>query len=406
MFRFKYLVILIFSFVILRSRCQVTFNSLNEKLVFTLIKLKPNENVVASELLVRFSLCKLAAVATGDTKEDLMTLLGYKDERSLKPCYTRLRESLKTMTESDLTLINRIFVDYSKEIDPNFINNSTEKFGVQVEQVGFTYPVAALAHINKMISAITYKRIADILDADDIDRKTKMIIVNGAHYKGTWEFPFDYRLTKVKEFRHIDGKVSKVPMMTKMDSFMFVAAGDCKAINLKFGSWRASITIVIPNSAREFPKLIDKISEERPYVYSLVKSMKSKYLNVLIPRFKIRTFVDWSGFLQGLGLYSLFNTNSSDLVGIYKKEYRNQTIGLSKIKQKIFLQIDEMGVARFKPHPHMDLGPPKGSKAPDVPVFIADRPFYFEVTWDFENARYEMFTGVYYGPESNNIIPK
>lgn len=50
------------------------------------------------------------------------------------------------------------------------------------------------------------------------------------------------------------------------------------------------------------------------------------------------------------------------------------------------------------------LGPPEMPLFPEVPTFAADKPFYFQVTVDFENARYETFCGVYYGPEQSSPV--
>lgn len=34
-----------------------------------------------------------------------------------------------------------------------------------------------------------------------------------------------------------------------------------------------------------------------------------------------------------------------------------------------------------------------------VPTFVADRPFYFEIAWNIDGDRYDMFAGVFYGVE-------
>ncbi|CAH0669302.1 unnamed protein product [Spodoptera exigua] len=178
-----------------------------------LIKAKPGTNVVASETLLRLPLCKLASIAQGDAKVELMTALGYEDDDS--------------------------------------------------------------------IGTTTLRRITDVVDDSDINKQTQMIIVTAAHFK--------------------------------------------------------------------------------------------------------------------LGLNTIFNTTSSGLEGILRNS--NKSIALNKIKQKLFVQIDEVGVARFIHFENM--GPPQAQESyfENSPQFTADRPFYFDISLDFDNARYEMFTGVYYGPE-------
>lgn len=61
---------------------------------------------------------------------------------------------MKTMAITDLTLAHRIFVNYTREIDPKFITHSVDNFGIRVEKVGFNYPKAATTHINNLVSGV------------------------------------------------------------------------------------------------------------------------------------------------------------------------------------------------------------------------------------------------------------
>ena len=58
---------------------------------------------------------------------------------------------MSALKQTDLTVTNRIYVNYTKGIDPKFTQNSTENDGVRVEKIGFNYPKAATAHINNLV---------------------------------------------------------------------------------------------------------------------------------------------------------------------------------------------------------------------------------------------------------------
>ncbi|CAD0198647.1 unnamed protein product [Chrysodeixis includens] len=328
-----------------------------------------------------------------------MTSLGFGDEIKLNSCYTRLKESIKTMAESDLTLVNRIYVNYTNDIEPSFITNSTEKWGVQVEKIAFIYPKAAVSYINRWVGTGTYKRIMDILDPGDITKETTMIIINAVHFKGTWESPFDFRFTKLSKFRHIDGRISRVPMMTRIDSLSYTAADGYQFLSMKFASWRATLTIVLPKTPQGLPEFLEKLEEDPSYISSNIKRMSMTPMRIFLPRFKIKSYVDWTGFLQELGITEIFSKTSSGLSAILKNDSGTKQFALNKAKQKVFIQIDEMGVARFTRDPIRQDSQPKIPRFLDVPEFVADRPFYFQISLDFESTRYEIFTGVYYGPE-------
>lgn len=75
---------------------------------------------------------------------------------------------MKAMTQAELTQVNRIYVNYTDDIDPKFYSNSTDKFGVQVEKVGFNYPKAALSYINRWVKILYISRILfSIFTRDD-----------------------------------------------------------------------------------------------------------------------------------------------------------------------------------------------------------------------------------------------
>lgn len=66
-------------------------------------------------------------------------------------CYARFREIITGLSQLDLTFNNKIYVNYTDDIDPEFITNSEINFGVSVNKVGFIYPRRAVQFINQMV---------------------------------------------------------------------------------------------------------------------------------------------------------------------------------------------------------------------------------------------------------------
>ena len=69
----------------------------------------------------------------------------------IKQCYLSVKETLYLLKEMDLIVLNKIYVNYSDTIDPLFMTNSTEQYGVQVEKISFIYPKAATSFINRWV---------------------------------------------------------------------------------------------------------------------------------------------------------------------------------------------------------------------------------------------------------------
>lgn len=58
---------------------------------------------------------------------------------------------MKLLNKADLLLVNKIYVNYTADIRPDFIANSSEVYGVQVDKVGFNVPNSVVSFINRWV---------------------------------------------------------------------------------------------------------------------------------------------------------------------------------------------------------------------------------------------------------------
>ncbi|CAB3228855.1 unnamed protein product [Arctia plantaginis] len=383
------------------------FNDVANVLALNLFHVMPAINLVASTLMVRLPLIKLASVANGETKAELMTALGFNNVTWMLGAYGRLRERIAMLLLGDLLYVNKIYINQSKIVNRRFIANSEYEYGVKVETVAFKYPLAVVSHINKWMSSSTLRRIIDIVDINDIDANTSMVIANGIHFKVTWEFPFNYARTRLEKFYHINGSVSYVNMMLKVNYFEYVDTGEYQAVKLRLMRGNTHMIFLLPHSKDALPYLIEKMYADPNYLTPFFKRMTAdKPIVVKIPRFNIKTYVDWTGFLQDMGVVSVFNCSTSDLSGMFYPGFGPEDrMCLNKIKQKVFLEVDEMGVNRqpFSPVIAGGIAEEMADKIGESSFreLVFDRPFYFTTNIYFSNAHnHELLTGVYYGPEA------
>ncbi|KAM3958150.1 serine protease inhibitor 3/4-like [Aphomia sociella] len=359
--------------------------------------------MVVSTLILRPPLCKLTTVADGQTKSELLSALGLSDENKLKYCYADFKDNLAILTDVDLLLLNKIYVNYTSYLEPSFISDSWGKYGVQVEKISFKYRQAAVSFINRWIDVGTYKRITDILNNNDIDVFTSMIVINAAHIKPTWEFPFNIKYTISKGFRLRNNTVINIPTMAKVDQALYYAdtVNNMEMMSMHLGARGCSICFVVPNTADGLPALLDKLSKDPDIIVRNRNKMKWTHMKIRIPRFKIKFLVDWTEYLKKIGINNIFNKQSSGLDSITTDSIKNKMY-LSKVKQKVFFELDEMG-------PHRQMNPdedydtkvmlPNSKVSDNLKYFAADRPFYFIVDMELGSSIEELFNGVYYGIE-------
>ncbi|XP_052758726.1 serine protease inhibitor 3/4-like [Galleria mellonella] len=248
----------------------------------------------------------------------------------------------------------------------------------------------------------TYKRITDIVDDKDVDQSTSMIIINAAHMKPSWEFPFNIKYTAPKTFRLKNNSLISVPMMVKVDQALYYddQINDVEMISIHLGARGVSICIVVPNTANGLPGFLDKLSKNPNIMIRNRRNMKWTHLKMELPRFKIKFLVDWAEYLKKLGIKSIFNQQTSGLNSLLTDNAKNK-IYLNKVKQKVFFELDEMGPYRqINPSEFMiqDI-PPNIKLSGNFKYFSASKPFYFVVTMESGNTVEELFNGVYYGSE-------
>ncbi|XP_050362642.1 serine protease inhibitor 3/4-like isoform X2 [Nymphalis io] len=397
-------VIYILTMIFISTFCETKFDNLRKRLALEAIIANPIQNIVVSPLLVRFPLCKLASIASGYSRAELITVLGINSTRMLQNCFEGLKETMNPLKEIDVLLLNKIIVNYTDDINPNFVTNSTD-YGVKVDKVGFNYPTMAVSFINRWVEKASYKRITRVLDQTDLNNKTSILLLSVAYIKVTWEFLFDIRLTKNMKFHHRNGSISYVPMMSNTASYSYLndAINNMQYINMKLAGFGLSVTFAVPQSYKDLDKFLSQLYNNQDTLKDVFKRMRFEVVKIMLPRFKIKNTIEWNKHLKKIGVTQVFNESDSGLNEMLKKDSEIKNVMISKVKQSTFIDIDEMGI--FRQEPVKELFDVQNIQKDSSFVhnnIIADRPFYFVIgLQDMYHPLEieELFTGVYYGPK-------
>ncbi|XP_047989839.1 serine protease inhibitor 3/4-like [Leguminivora glycinivorella] len=369
------------------------------------------KNTVVSSFAFRLPLCKLAVAASAATRHEIISILDITTLSQTKSCYSGLFPALSPILETDLTILNKIYVNYSSNIDDKFVLRSHD-YGVTVSKIGFNFRRDAVAYVNREFSAKTYMRIQDILDTDDIDEDSSILVVNGFHYKGIWESPFDQFSTTFKQFRSGD-KNLKIAMMYKVEQTLYLndASGQFKAISLHLSQVGVTMTFVLPYRNSSIIRILDTMSQYPTFIEDINEKMEWKFVKIVMPKFKLKTCLDWTPYLKQIGLNLTTHKNNTGLNRILKSTNSGPNMYVSKAKQKIFVEINEgpktsehAGVAE-NPLVKPELRQP-AIPAVELNDFTVDGPFFFTVSMTPRqtepkqtNKIFRLLNGIYYGPD-------
>ena len=170
-------------------------------------------NVTVSPLSVMDALAVTANGAAGDTRKEMLNVLG--DGMSMKKLNQALswyNSKLVDTKKAHLSTANGIWYtnDGSLSIKNSFLKKAKDYYNAQVSAADFASP-QTVDDINGFVAQNTNNMIKRIID--QLESDSKMVIVNALYFDAKWANPFDKADTWKVPFTSADGTKKKVDMM-------------------------------------------------------------------------------------------------------------------------------------------------------------------------------------------------
>lgn len=202
-----------------------------------------------------------------------------------------------------------------------------------------------------------------------LDSSTRMVLVNAIYFKGNWTYQFDPKMTFKAPFYLNNDDSVEADFMKMKNHFKFGSLEDLDAtsIELPYKDSNMSMLIILPNSRTGLSALERKLNTVD--LEEVSKKLKSKEVNVEIPKFKIEFEVELNESLKKLGIKKVFG-DGADLSNLLNK---SEPLRVSKFAHKAFIEVNEEGAeaaAATKVTVHA-----KSAKRHNF--FICNQPFIF-----------------------------
>ncbi|CAG7784927.1 unnamed protein product [Allacma fusca] len=343
----------------------------------------PNTREVFSSLGLGMLMAFLKLGTGGKTANEISSRFRFPDNVLLQDGYSKIFQSLQNSTGDDveITIANGVFAPYCVTFKQDLMQIG-EGLGFQFLNVNFDEPELAAREINKWVQQITDTRILNVISTEDVDKKTRLVLLSTVYFKGVWKKGFSPDDTKSKLF---SGKIiHEVPIMSTTYKFPYSKLGnlDCCALGLPYKGDRFMMIILLPNH-HDLWTLEDKL-EESMFV-NIRKQLKvDKEIYVELPKIRLSSKIELKPFLETVGIHSIFTT-TADFDTMFEKR---DNIYVSTAVQQACIEISEDGDTEL-PEP-LILDPATGCapvkdkvKAAPFPVkenpklFIARHTFMF-----------------------------
>ncbi|NXK25209.1 ZPI inhibitor, partial [Arenaria interpres] len=244
-------------------------------------------------------------------------------------------------------------------------DNITMNEQLLLEQVDFQNFTQAKSVINQNINKRTKGKIQELFE--ELDRHTKLLLVDYIVFKGKWVYPFNSKFTEVETFHINKYRSVQVPMMFKSDKVnsTFDENLRCTVIKLPYKG-KAHMLIVIPEKEGDYISLEDHLTAE--LVESWLGNMKTRKVDISFPKFKLEQKYKMKKLLHALGIKNLF-TRTANLSHLTDEKY----VAVSQVVQKAVIEVDEEGT---------EATAASGSEITAFtvpPVIKVDQPFLFMI---------------------------
>ncbi|XP_049620977.1 leukocyte elastase inhibitor-like [Suncus etruscus] len=340
---------------------------------------EPTANLLISPFSMSLALAMVFLGTRGSTKEQMAKTLHFD---TVKEVHSRFQSLISDINKHGalhiLKVANRLYGEKTYKFFPEFLDSIQKMYGAELASVDFqNASEEARQTINEWVKGQTEGKIPELLTEAVVDSMAKLLLVNAIYFKGKWKQTFPVQDSHEAPFRVNKKEIRKVIMMHQKNKFPVGYNKDLKfsTLELPYQGIAFSMFILLPDEDKDLTTGLQEI-EKHIHLENLKEWMKPenmpvKFVNVYLPRFKLKEKYTLNSHLAHMGLAQLFDPSQADLSGMSG----DRDLFISKIVHKSFVEVDEEGT-------EMDVTPVNNvllCMQEPVVDFKADHPFIFYI---------------------------
>lgn len=349
-------------------------------------------NVVYSPLNVYMALSMLAETEQGDSRQQILSILGAEDIQSLR---TQVHAIWNANYQDDgittSILASSLWLNENLTYKQELLDVLAQYYYASVfqgEMGSEEYSLALRTWINEQTGELLKNEISNVeLSADTI-----LSLVTTVYFKDQWASKFSVENTYKERFYTPMGYKDIDFMHKTYDSMPYYKGDDFDSVYTGFDGG-STMYFIRPNEGVDVDTLL---SDEELYAYLM--SDKNDYdnaidmdyykVNLAVPKFDVSSTLDLSEGLQKIGVEDCFIPTGAD----FDVTSEISNVFVSDIQHSARVKIDEEGVeAAAVTIVNFGAGAPNNEEID----FVLDRPFIFVITND---DGLPIFTGVVNNP--------
>ena len=333
-----------------------------------------DENTVCSPLNIYLAFAMLAEISEGNTRQQILDVLGAADVETLRETVAALWQSNLVDTPALKSLLaNSLWLSDSVDYREDTLRRLAEDYYASAFR-GTPGGDAMDQALRKWTNDNTGGLLSEYTEGMSIAPDTVLELLSTIYYQAMWQEEFREGNTTSETFHGTKGDTS-VDMMHRTDSMTVYRTDNFTALGLSLTD-SGAMYFLLPeegvdvNALAADPELLQAIRydpENEAWSFPLV--------HLSVPKFRVSARTDLLETVEALGIRDALDPALADFSPLTAED---SSVALTKAEHAAMLEIDEHGV---KGAAYTELALTEGAAEPEDEInFVLDRPFLFLVT--------------------------
>ncbi len=345
--------------------------------VLEFLKDPKGENMIYSPVNTYMTLGMLAETAEGESRAQLLSLLGAADIQSLRSSASNLWNACYRDDGIVTTVLgNSLWLDDSfaaKTEVTDILAKSYYASSFKGDMGSEEYDALVRSWLNEQTRGL----LGEAAKGASLDADSKMTLMSTVYYKAEWDVAFDPDSTRSRVFHSPEGDVTCDFMYRDFVGIRYKGSSfKATCLDLKEGE---TAWFILPNENVSLESLFYD-SEAMGFITgkaqkSLSYQDHSAYMWLFLPKFDISSRATLKSGLENMGACDVFDPAKADLSPLCDSD-----ISVHDITCTVRVSIDESGCEAASLSEGIHPSWPDGGTAPNE--FTLDRPFIFVIISD------------------------
>ncbi|XP_076340160.1 iripin-8-like [Tachypleus tridentatus] len=345
----------------------------NNQLALSVLKgLDKKSNIFMSpwSLSMAFGMAYLGA--SGRTAQEIENVLGYRFAGikgvSVHDLLRNEDHLLKSGSsdENEFSNVNVVLVQEGYTVSKSYKDSLKRFYNSSVTEINFARSQGVLDWVNAWGYWSSKGKIMKLL-TEVPPETTKLMLLNGVHFKGKWLNTFNPDLTYFGRFTNENGQTVTVPMMYMINQVLFTVHEKLGVyvVDLPYVGNDISMIILLPTPNNNLEKVERALTLTT--LDEILTQMNRETLQIYLPKFELKDDRKLKETLKSLGMITAFTATEAD----FSKITGTRDLFMEELVHKAVIQVDEEGTEAAANTAVNIISKRKPLE------FLVDRPFLF-----------------------------